>query len=81
MTTELYQSPQLPYVGGKGFDFAQEEDLKGVLKYLPKGTLFEYKSFKRAVNTKQHFEDNIKRDLSPQLNRPHDKYICEVPIV
>jgi hypothetical protein len=41
---------------GKGFDFMQEEDLKSVLKYLPKGTLLEVESFKRAVRYKQYFE-------------------------
>jgi hypothetical protein len=62
---------------GKGFDFLQEEDLKGVLKHLPKGTMFDFDSFGRAARLKQNIEDHqgIK---SPKRNRPYEKYEIEV---
>ena len=65
----------------KGFDFLQEEDLKGVMKHLPKGTLFDQNSFSRAVHIKQNYEFIIKQDMSPKRNRLHDKYISEAQFV
>ena len=62
---------------GKGFDFLQEEDLKSVLKYLPKGTLFDFDSFGRAVRMKQNIEDH-QGYKSPKRNRPYEKYETEV---
>ena len=62
---------------GKGFDFLQEEDLKSVLKHLPKGTMFDFDSFGRAVRMKQNIE-NYQGCKSPQRNRPYEKYDTEV---
>ena len=45
----LSKSSEASSTNGKGFDFMQEEDLKKVLKYIPKGTLFDFDSFARAV--------------------------------
>ena len=64
----------------KGFDFLQEEDLKGVLKYLPRGTLFNFSSFQRAVRAKQDSEDTYGVN-SPKRNRGFDKYETEIQIV
>ena len=57
-----------------------EEDLKEVLKYLPKGTLLNEESFKRAVRYKQYFED-IYGCKEPNRNRGFDKYQTESQIV
>ena len=50
-----------------------EEDLKQVLKYLPKGTLLEKESFMRAVRYKQHFED-IYGCSEPIRNKGFEKF-------
>ena len=57
----------------------QEEDLKKVLGYLPKGTLFDFNSFSRAVRMKQNVEE-YRGCKSPERRRPHDKYEIEVQI-
>ena len=65
---------------GQGFDFLQEQDLKGVLKYIPKGTMFDINSFARAVRTKQHYEDNFEAEKTSN-RRTHDKFTIESQIV
>ena len=69
-----------PQSNGKGFDFMQEEDLKSVLRYLPKGSLLNCESFKRAVRCKQYFED-VYGCKSPRRNRGFDKYETESQVV
>ena len=64
---------------GKGPDFLQEEDLKKVLGYLPKGTLFDFNSFSRAVRMKQNVEE-YQGCKSPERRRPYDRYEIEVQI-
>ena len=77
---------------GKGFDFMQgkflvmsiftkskffaEEDLKKVLKFLPKGTLLSHDSFTQAVRSKQYFE-SVFGTLEPNRKRKHNKYETE----
>jgi hypothetical protein len=57
-----------------------EEDLKLVLKYLPKGTLLNSETFKRAVRSKQYFE-NMYGCKSPNRKRGFDKYETESQVV
>ena len=54
--------------------------MKGVMKYLPRGTLFNYSSFQRAVRAKQVSEDTYGVQ-SPRRNRGFDKYETEAQVV
>ena len=58
----------------------QEEDLKEVLKFLPKGTLLDEESFKRAVRYKQYVED-VYGSKEPVRNRGFEKFETESQVV
>ena len=75
----LSNSSEATCCNGKGFDFCQEEDLKRVLKYLPRGVLFDFDSFKRAVRMKQNVE-NFQGSKSTKRDRPYEKYTIEVQV-
>ena len=76
----LTKSSGAPCINGKGFDFLQEEDLKMVIKHLPRGALFDYDSFARAVRLKQNIEE-FEGSKSPERGRPFEKYDTEVQLV
>ena len=65
---------------GKGFDFLQEEDLKGVMKFLPTGTLLDEVSFQRAVRSKQYCED-VYGIREPTRCKSYDKFETECQVV
>ena len=57
-----------------------EEDLKLVLKNLPKSTLLNSETFQRAVRLKQYFED-MNGCKSPVRKRKYEKFETESQVV